>query len=103
MDTVGTFAPALDFAGFPADREQIARAAGFAGFAQAQAQEREKGFRELPRWDDMRFFRRGEVGGWRDELTSEQVARIEADHGPMMLRLGYELSAAGAGNIARAG
>lgn len=102
-DTAGTFAAALDFAGFPADRAQIAGATGFACFAQAQAQEREKGFRELPRWGDMRFFRRGEVGGWRDELTPEQVARIEADHGPMMLRLGYELSAAGAGNIARAG
>jgi len=36
------------------------------------------------------FFRRGEVGGWRDELTAEQVARIEAAHAPMMRRLGYE-------------
>ena len=38
------------------------------------------------------FFRRGEAGGWRDELNAEQVARIEAAHAPMMRRLGYELA-----------
>ena len=31
---------------------------------------------------------------WRDELTPEQVARIEAAHAPMMRRLGYELASA---------
>jgi len=29
------------------------------------------------------------AGGWRDELTPDQVARIEADRAPMMRRLGY--------------
>ena len=38
------------------------------------------------------FFRRGQAGGWRDELTAEQVARIEDAHAPMMRRLGYELA-----------
>lgn len=35
------------------------------------------------------FFRRGVVGGWRDTLSSAQVARIERDHGDVMARLGY--------------
>lgn len=35
------------------------------------------------------FFRRGEVGGWKDELTPEQVARVEVDHGPVMRHFGY--------------
>lgn len=35
------------------------------------------------------FFGRGRVGGWRDHLTATQVARIEADHGPLMRLLGY--------------
>jgi hypothetical protein len=36
------------------------------------------------------FFRRSEVGAWRDELTAKQVLRIEAEHVPMMRRLaGY--------------
>jgi hypothetical protein len=38
------------------------------------------------------FFRRGEVGSWRDELTAEQVRRIEGEHAAMMLRLGYALT-----------
>ena len=41
-----------------------------------------------------RRFRRGEAGAWRDELTIQQVARIEAAQGPMMHRLGYELTVA---------
>lgn len=103
-DTAGTLRRALAFVGEPADAQDIARAVEFAAFARLQEQEREKGFREAPRpGPHGQFFRRGKAGGWREELTPEQVARIEAEHGPMMLRLGYELSAAGAGNIARVG
>jgi aryl sulfotransferase len=36
-----------------------------------------------------RFFGDGRVGGWRDRLSPAQVARIEADHGEVMERLGY--------------
>ena len=51
----------------------------------------EKG--ELPvRFAGGKFFRRGAMGAWRDELSEEQVARIEAAHAAMMRRLGYELS-----------
>jgi aryl sulfotransferase len=35
------------------------------------------------------FFGEGRVQGWRDRLTPAQIARIEADHGPVMRRLGY--------------
>lgn len=35
------------------------------------------------------FFRRGEAGGYKDELTPEQVARVEADHGAVMRHFGY--------------
>jgi aryl sulfotransferase len=54
----------------------------FADFCQLGQQEEEKRFKEAPR--QSRFFRRGEAGAWRDELTPEQAARIEADHAPMM-------------------
>lgn len=92
-DTAGAFARALAFAGRPATAEEIKRAVSFAAFASLQAQEREKGFNEAPRRPNARFFRRGEAGAWRDELSPEQAARIEADHGAMMRRLGYALSA----------
>jgi aryl sulfotransferase len=100
-DTVGTLRQALDFAGRRASDQEIRRAVDFANFDELKRQEQEKGFCELPRPHlGGVFFRRGEVGAWRDELTAEQVARIEAAHAPMMRRLGYELAGA---MLARAG
>jgi aryl sulfotransferase len=101
-DTFGTLSRALAFAGRQAADDQMRRAVTFADFAQLQEQEQTKGFREAPRPQaGGSFFRRGAVGGWRDELTTEQAARIEAEHTPMMRRLGYEL--AGVTNLASAG
>ena len=91
-DTAATFNAALAFAGRPATEDEIARAVGYADFGELRRQEQDKGFSETPGRPGGLFFRRGEVGAWRDELTSEQVARIEAMHGPMMRRLGYELA-----------
>ena len=90
-DTVGTLRHALAFAGRAATDEEMWRAVAFADFAELKRQEGEKGFREGPRpTRGGQFFRRGAAGAWRDELTPEQVARIEAEHAPMMRRLGYE-------------
>jgi hypothetical protein len=98
-DTVGAFRRALAFACRSADDEDIRRAAALADFTELRRQEEMKGFREAPRRLGGPFFRRGEVGTWRDELSAEQVARIEAAHAPMMRRLGYEL--ANAARLAR--
>ncbi len=35
------------------------------------------------------FFRSGKVGGWRDVLSAEQAARVEADHADAMRDCGY--------------
>jgi hypothetical protein len=35
------------------------------------------------------FFRKGEIGSWRDVLTEEQISRIISDHGEVMRRFGY--------------
>jgi Sulfotransferase domain len=92
-DAAGQLRHVLAFAGRAAGEDEIARAVAFANFAQLRQQEEEKGFREAPRpYAGGNFFRRGEVGCWREELTAEQVARIEAAHAPMMERLGYELA-----------
>jgi aryl sulfotransferase len=102
MNTIDTFRRALEFAGRPADDKDIRRAVDFASFVELKRQEQEKGFCEQPRPHlGGPFFRRGEVGAWRDELSAEQAARIEAAHGPMMRRLGYE--PASAMSLARAG
>lgn len=91
-DTAGTAAAALAFAGVAAAPDRLERAIAFASMDELQRQESEKGFREAPR-KTRRFFRRGTSGGWRDELSTEQVIRIEHDHGAMMDRLGYARAA----------
>jgi Sulfotransferase domain len=94
-DTAGVLRAALRFAQRQATEEEITRAVAFANFAELQKQEAERGFREAPRpYAGGNFFRRGQAGAWRDELTAEQVARIEAEHSPMMQRLGYDLASA---------
>lgn len=88
-----TLAAALAFAEQPVSHGRIEAAIRLAAFSQLRQQELEKGFREAPRpRPDGNFFRRGEVGAWRDELSMEQVSCLEESHGAMMLRLGYELA-----------
>jgi hypothetical protein len=100
-DTAGTVRRALDFAGEPASDEDIRRAVDFADFSELRRQEQANGFGGGPQRPGGPFFRRGEAGGWRDELSPVQVARIEAAHTPMMRRLGY--GPAGAVPLAHAG
>jgi hypothetical protein len=91
-DTARTLRRALLFAGLSATEDDISRAVAFSDFAQLQHQEQRSGFVGAPQRKGAKFFRRGEAGSWRDEMTREQVARIESHHGQMMRRLGYELS-----------
>lgn len=92
-DTPAVLTRVLAFAQFSAGAGEIDAAVRHANFSELQGQEKDKGFREAPRpHAGGNFFRRGITGAWRDELTAEQAARIERDHGPMMRRLGYALS-----------
>lgn len=93
-DTATVLEGVLAFADIPPTTERIRRAAEYAHFGQLRQQELERGFREAPRpQPGGNFFRRGEAGAWRDELTPAQVARIEAGQARMMRRLGYSLAA----------
>ncbi|MDO7843147.1 sulfotransferase domain-containing protein [Sphingomonas immobilis] len=91
-DPVGAVRGALHFAGWRATDADIAEAVGRASIEELQRQEAKTGFGEAPPYREpgSRFFRRGKAGGWRDELTAQQVLRIERDHVAMMKRLGYE-------------
>lgn len=89
VDTIRVLRGVLDFAGRPASEAEIERAVAYADFRQLKSQEQDKGFSEAPRAG---FFRRGETGSWRQELTPDQITQIEADHALMMQRLGYPLS-----------
>ena len=81
------------FLGIPTDEIRIREAFASTAFERLQAQEAVGGFRERHRHTGV-FFRRGESGAWRDELSDAQVARVVSDHAPMMRQLGY-LDAAG--------
>ena len=101
-DPVAAFTRALAFAQRPATDEDIERAVRHADFGELQRQESEKGFGErMSRTAP--FFRSGEAGAWRRELTPDQVARIEAAHAPTMERLGYARSDADACGEQRCG
>lgn len=91
-DAARTVIRALHFAGHPATEEEVARAISATDFERLRAQEREAGFREAPSQGTGPFFRRGKVGGWRDELTAAQAKRIEEANAAMMSRLGYSPS-----------
>ncbi len=68
--------------------EGIAKAYELSQFDRLKNQEREAGFREKPNVCTS-FFRRGQSGGWREELTTEQVSRIVVDHDSVMRDYGY--------------
>ena len=91
-DTAATLLAALRFAGAEPDQMRLGRAIAFASIDELRRQEAESGFREAPRKAGS-FFRRGIAGGWRNDLSRDQIARIERDHGIMMDRLGYSRSA----------
>ena len=93
--TAAILSAALRFAGLEPTPIAIDRAVAFASITELRRQEAEKGFREAPR-KMSGFFRRGTSGGWRDELTSAQILRIERDHAATMDRLGYSRSTADA-------
>lgn len=93
-DTAGELARVLAALGIVLDRAVLDQAAALSDFAGLRAEEDQSGFREAPvRLGQGRFFRAGRSGGWRDELTAAQCARIEADHAAMMQRCGYRLEA----------
>jgi aryl sulfotransferase len=93
-DPHAAFAAAVAFLGLPHGPDQIAAAIEAASFSRLQALERGAGFVER---GTVTFFREGRVDGWRRELAPEQAARIVAAHGPVMRRLGYDVTLAARG------
>lgn len=83
-----TFGAAVNYLGLPGDPERLRRAVEFSRFEELKRQEEESGFGERHQLSKV-FFRKGEIGSWREALTPQQVARIVADHGETMRRFGY--------------
>jgi hypothetical protein len=83
-----TFGSVVDFLDIKAPRARIEKAIKQSSFKVLSAQEKAKGFVERPAKAEA-FFRKGEAGQWRRELTPEQVKRIVDDHREQMARFSY--------------
>jgi hypothetical protein len=88
-----SFGSVVEFLKLPKNRERLKRGIRHSSFRVLAEQERRASFVERPRGAD-RFFRRGGVGGYRDELTAEHIRIMVAHHREMMTELRY-LDAAG--------
>jgi hypothetical protein len=83
-----TFEKAVRFAGLNHTRQQIQKALDFSSFDVVQKLEEKEGFREKSP-SASRFFRKGQVGSWREELTEKQVREIVYNHREVMRRFVY--------------
>lgn len=83
-----TFGGVAQFLGLKPPRDRLDKAIKQSSFKVLSAQEKAKGFVERPAKAES-FFRKGEAGQWRRELTADQVGRIVGDHREQMDRFGY--------------
>jgi hypothetical protein len=83
-----TFLAAVRFAGLPDEEARVKKAIEFSRFEELRQQEEREGFGEKMQRAKM-FFRKGEVGSWREKLNAEQARQIVADHAAVMRRFGY--------------
>lgn len=82
------FTKLVKFLRVDAPRARIERAVKNASFKVLRNLEQRDGFVERTEVQK-HFFRQGRAGGWRDELTDEQVAAIVDVHRTQMERFGY--------------
>ena len=83
-----TFGAILDFLDVSRERARLKRALRFSSFKVLSQQEKTSGFGERPP-DTGRFFRKGKVGTWRQELSSGHVEVLVSHHREAMQELGY--------------
>jgi hypothetical protein len=87
--TAEILAEFLAFCGLEVDAARTRKAVAYSSFAELRRQEREHGFRERPPAARDAFFRRGEIGGWRSELSNAGSSELLHAHAETMARLGY--------------
>jgi aryl sulfotransferase len=71
------------------DPDLVKKAVAFSSFGELRRQEASAGFGERSPAAPGGFFRRGEVGSWRDELPGQLAERLTAAHHETMRRFGY--------------
>ena len=77
-----------EFLHLPSDSESINYALEKIEFSEIQEHESEDGFCEKPPKQD-KFFRKGIIGDWQEELNKEQISKLIEDHHAVMQKIGY--------------
>ncbi len=83
-----TFGKTAEFLGLKPSRQRLSRAIRNSSFKVLRKQENRTNFKEKSIHQE-RFFRRGTAGGWKQELSYEQVQRICEAHREQMKRFDY--------------
>lgn len=85
---IETFSKAIHFCGLNYSNPEIEIALKKCSFSELQKQESEIGFAERT-MESKSFFRKGCAGGWKEELTTDQIRRIIDNHSEVMKQFGY--------------
>lgn len=88
-DPEAIFGAVVRFCGMVFDAARVRKAVAFSDFAELQRQEQAMGFHERSVVAPGKFFRRGQVGSWRQELSPDLAQRLIAAHGDTMRRFRY--------------
>jgi hypothetical protein len=83
-----TFTAAVKFSGLNFEQDAILEAIQNSSFEKLQKQEKEKGFKERSNKAEV-FFRKGQIGSWRKELSNEQANQIIEDHSEVLKKYNY--------------
>lgn len=87
-NTLETFTKAINFCNLPIDENKIKLAIKKSDINLLQKQESELGFKEKPA-NMERFFRKGIIGSWKEELPQQVIEKIRNDHKEIMIKFGY--------------
>ena len=91
-DTVTALQHVVDFVGLVHGVAELRQAAEDSRFDRMRSAEEQFGWKGVRAAKDERFVRRGQAGGWRDELDEASVQAIQQKYGAVMRQVGYELS-----------
>lgn len=88
LNTLATFTKIVEFTDLTCTKEQVKNAIKKSNIEHLQKMENEYGFIEKSHYA-RRFFRKGEINTWNQELTSKQVVSIRKDHEELMSKFDY--------------
>lgn len=90
-DTIGIVGRILDFVGLRTEKNFLESAIRASRFENMQALEKKHGFSLIgdEGLRDERFVRRGQIGGWQDELDDASLRILEDKYSQVMERVGY--------------